>query len=583
MIERAQFKKAQDLEAKKDFAGAATAYEDFAKKNPGGDLGLSALYNAAINFERAGDVAKAIAMYSAVVADQSHVHEDLKSKSSQYLPPLFEKTGQYRKAAEAYESYANRHLKEKEAATFYNNAAIIRDGMNAYNQALTNYQAYFDKSHGVDRFDAVFQMGKLNERRGSITKAMDSYKQYYDSGVPNPEQRIESAWRVAKILSKKSRANDADEWYKKVAYQQRKHSTTEKPIGVSYAAEIVYNRVFKTYTDLRAVRIPNNPAKQQAAVQEKLKLLNRLKDQLKEVIRFDDGAYVVQSLSLIGQAYQHMAASIYAVPLPAGLSEDDKKTYRAGVDKIAKPFQDEAIKNYESAIERGFKLEGYGEGLKTAQRELNRLDDTKYPDYGERAVITKMADHLDIESDGDLGPAFKSKDEQLLIETCAKRLGKDANDLKSLNALALFYFEAGKFGLTRILYGRALKAHPSEPAIYNNLGIVDLAEDKARGAIANFRKAIELKSSYAVSAANLGSIFVEYKDYGKAKDLLESGYSGVKGDMKRPTAMDVANNYALALSATGDLDRAKDIFQTRAKSRQRQRHGAVKLHNSFSL
>ena len=566
VIERAQFKKAQDLEAKKDYVGAAASYEDFAKKNPGGDLGLSALYNAAINYERAGEVAKAITMYSAVVADHSAVHEDLKSKSSQYLPPLYEKLGQYKKAADAYEAYANKHPKEKDSATFYNNAAIIRDGMNAYGAAINDYQAYFDKTHGNDRFDAIFAMARLEERKGNTTKAQDHYKQYYEAGNRNPEQRIESAWRIAKIFSKRNRPNDADEWYKKVAYQQRTHSTAEHPIGVGYAAEIAYNRIYKTYTDLRALKIPNNPAKQQGAVQEKLKLLNRLKDQLKEVIRFDDGPYVVQSLSLVGQAYQHMAASIYAVPLPAGLSEDDKKTYKAGVDKIAKPFQDEAVKNYESAIERGFKLEGYGEGLLTAQRELNKLDSTKYPDYGERAAATQLTDRLDVESDPDLGPAFKSRDEQLIIDSASKKLGKDANDLKVLNALGVFYLESSKLGLARIIFARAEKAHASEPALINNVGVVDLKDDKARPAVANFRKALDARANYAIAAANLGAIFVEYKDYAKAGDLLERGYQSLKGDLKKGAALDVANNYALSLSAAGKYDRAREIMEAILKA-----------------
>jgi tetratricopeptide (TPR) repeat protein len=562
VMQRAEFKEAQDLETKKDYAGAAKSYEEFSKRTPGTELGTTAAYNSAVNYERAGDPFKAIAMYTVVVGAKQH--EDLKKQASQYLPPLYERTGQYKKAAEGYEAYAAKNPKDtKVVNTFHNNAAVIRDGMNSYNQALANYQAYFDKAHGPEKWDALFLMAKLEERRGSITKAQDDYKKYYESGNHNPEQRIEAAYRIAKIFEKKGKRSDAEDWGKKIIWQQKQHSTKEHPVGVSYAAEFRYNQVYKTYEDLRAIRIPANPAKQQAAVQQKLGTLERLKNQLKDVIRYDDGPYVVNSLALIGQAYQHMAAAIYAVPLPGGLDEEGKKQYRAGVDKIAKPFQDEAVKNYESAIEKGFKLEGYSPGLKTAESELNRLDASKYPDYGERAVLSKLPDTMGVEDESDLSAPYRSKDEKLIIDAVSKRLGKDQNDLKALNTLALYYVTADqpKYGIARIILSRAMRAHPNEPGLYNNMGIIELNDGNQRAAIANFRKALELKSSDPYAGANLGSIFVEYKDFGKAKDLLEGGYGVVKGDLKKGNGFDVANNYALALASSGDNDKAKGIYQ----------------------
>ncbi|MBX3021530.1 MAG: tetratricopeptide repeat protein [Bdellovibrionales bacterium] len=568
VIQRAQFKKANDLEAAKDYPGAAKAYEEFATKYRGSELGTSASYNAAVNYERAGDLFKAIGMYSVVVADRSDKNADIKEKSNQFLASLYEKTGQYKKAAEAFENYARKHEKDKAGIAFYFNAAVIRDGMNSYNQAEANYKAYFDKSKSADKWDALYLSAKMNERRKSISKAQEQYQQYSDAGPKNPEQYIEAAYRIAKIYKMKNKQKDYEEWCGKIIFRHKKFSTPERPLGASYAAECTYNRVYKTFEEFLAMRISADPAKMQKTLNEKLSVLNRLKEQLKDVIRYDDGPYVVNSLALIGQANQHMAASIYKVPVPAAIKKDPEllKQYMAGIDKFAKPFQEEAVKSYESAIERGFKLEGYGEGLKTAERELNRLDPAKFPEYGERAMLTKMPDTLEVESESDLGPAFRSKDETMLVEAVSKRLGKDQNDLKALNALAVHYFEDGKYGLSRIILSRAQKAHANEPALENNQGVLYLSEDKQRPAIAAFRKALEMKSSYQIASANLGSIFVEYRDYGRAKDLLERGYSAVKSDMKKGLGIDIANNYALSLSGSGDTDRAKDIYQNILKA-----------------
>ncbi len=561
VLQRANFKKGQDLESKNDFAGAALAYEEFAKKNPGGDLATSASFNAAVNYEKAGDLAKAIGMYGFVIADRSPKNNSLRENSNKFIASLYEKTGQYEKAAGSFEVLAQKNGKTKQAASYYFNAAVIRDGLNQFTPALNNYQKYFDISRTADKWEAVFLMAKLWERRGNITRAQEYYKQYYDARPPNRTNIVESAFMVAQIHARKNRRSDAVDWYKKTIYQSKQFSKKEAPVGVSFAAEANYILVSATYDELRAIRIPANPARQGKAVQDKLALLNRLKEQLKDVIRYDDGYMVVNSLTLIGQAYQHMSASIYAVPLPKGLDEEGMKQYKAGVDKVAQPFAEEAIKNYEAAIKKGFELEGYNQGLITAQRELNRLKKGSFPDNGEKAIITKMVDPIGADSDERFANSLKAKDEQMMVEAAVKALGKNQNDLKALNALAIFYIQEGKLGMGRMLLVRALKANADTPGLHNNMGVIHLNEGKQRLAIGNFRKATELDRGYAIGSANLGSIFVEYKDYVKANALLQSGYASVRSDLKRGVGLDVANNYALSLSGTGNPEKAKSIFQ----------------------
>lgn len=565
VLQRASFKKAQDLEAAKDHAKAAEAYEQFAIANPKSDLAISASFNSAVNYERAGDLFKAIGMYGLVMADRQPKNEKLKNSSSQFVAALYEKTGQFQKAAEAFESYAQKNPKSAEARAFYFNAAVIRDGMNAYTQASNNYQKYFDMTRSADKWEAVFLMAKLNERRGNLTQAQNYYKQYYQAWPKNPASVVESAYMVAQIYARRGRKADANTWYQKVISAQKALSQKE-PVGVGYAAEAKYILVSKTYDDLRSIRIPNNPAKQAKAVQEKLAYIQKLQKQLRDVIKYDDAHMIVNSLTLIGQANQHMAAAIYGVPHPKGLNEEELKQYKAGVDKVAKPFQDEAIKNYEAAIQRGLELEGYSEGLKTAHRELSRLNSEKYPDFGERAIMTKITDYMGLLDQTDLAGPFKAKDERGMVDVISRRLGKNPNDLSALNTLAVFYFEQNKLGLARILWTRALKEHPNEPGLHNNLGVIYLAENKQRLAIASLRKSLEIRSNYTVGAANLGSIFVEYKDYARASKLLAEGYSAVRSDLRRGVGLDVANNYALALAGSGDGDKAKDIFKTILKA-----------------
>lgn len=162
-----------------------------------------------------------------------------------------------------------------------------------------------------------------------------------------------------------------------------------------------------------------------------------------------------------------------------------------------------------------------------------------------------------------LSDARASKSEASLVTAASRILGVDSKNLQALNALGVFYFEQGKLGMARILFLRALQDHADNPALHNNLAIVYLAEDKQRQALSEFRKAMDLKSDYKIAAANLGAIFLEYKDFDRAVDPLASGFKAIKSELKSGTesAVEVANNYAVALAGLGKYDDAKDIYE----------------------
>ena len=162
-----------------------------------------------------------------------------------------------------------------------------------------------------------------------------------------------------------------------------------------------------------------------------------------------------------------------------------------------------------------------------------------------------------------LSDAKVGKSEESLVKAAARILGVDSKNLTALNTLGVFYFEQGKYGLARIILNRAVLAHPDVAAVHNNLGIILLAENKQRLALAEFRKALEIKSDYRVAAANLGSIFLEYKDFERALSPLEAGYKATRSELKSgsSTAVEVANNYAVALTGIGKYSAAEDIYR----------------------
>lgn len=396
ILQRASFKRAQEQESSKDYAGAAQSYEGFAKQNPNSELTLSAYYNAGVNYERAGDLFKALSMYAIVANSRSKQHEGLIKNSSKFIAALYEKTGQYAKAAEAFEAYAKANEKNREAVDFYYNAAVIRQAIKHYNTAIRNFEKYYDLSRKLDRVEVLFQIGQIWEARGNLRKAQAYYEKYMNSNPIDPATVVEASFLIGQISEKRGRRKNAEDWYGKTVAVQRRLSAKGDSVGVPLAAEAKFKLVYKIYEDLRGIKIPASPAAQSKAVNNKLALLEKLKEELKDVIKYDDAYQIVAALALTGQAYQHMAASIYNAPLPKGLDAEGLKQYREGVEKVAKPFQDEAIKSYQEAIEKGYRLEGYNDWLRIAKKELNNLDPSKYPDFGEESLSTNLPDWMGI-------------------------------------------------------------------------------------------------------------------------------------------------------------------------------------------
>lgn len=163
-----------------------------------------------------------------------------------------------------------------------------------------------------------------------------------------------------------------------------------------------------------------------------------------------------------------------------------------------------------------------------------------------------------------LAEALEEKNEDVMVDAARNILSKNPQDLKALNALAVFYIQTDRPGMAKILLDRALKVKADSPALHNNKGVIRLREGDMRGAIVEFREAMSAGRGHQRAGTNLGSIFLEYKDYSRALVPLKDGYSELKKDLRRgeAQAVQVANNYALALMGSGDPDEAADVFET---------------------
>lgn len=383
VLEKANFKRAQDLEVSKDYAGSAAQFEAFSKQNPRSALATTANFNAAINYERAGNRSKAMALHSAVLASKEKSAEPLKEKSRRIVASLYQDSGRLEEAAQAYREAAIEAGKDPAAGNLFFNAAILNEALGKNNLALQNYQEYFDRTKKSERWDAVYQMATILRKQNSITKASEKYQEYIAARPSSGEKIVESSYHVYSIALSKRQTDLAEQWKRRTINTQKQLAPNKKGPGAQYVAKIKLEDAEKSFRELRSIRIPANPAAQQQAAQKKISMVSRLNAELSEVVQFDSPDEIVGALSISGQVNLHMGEALIGAPLPAGLNAEETKQYKEGIAKLAEPFFAKAKESLKAAVQRGGELDAYNQHYHRARELAIKLEPGVFYNGGE--------------------------------------------------------------------------------------------------------------------------------------------------------------------------------------------------------
>jgi Flp pilus assembly protein TadD len=168
-------------------------------------------------------------------------------------------------------------------------------------------------------------------------------------------------------------------------------------------------------------------------------------------------------------------------------------------------------------------------------------------------------------SPGALVEAIKTQNDEQIFRVAGQLLTQNPNDVKAMNAMAMYYFKKGKVDASRYLLNKAITANPNAGEAYGNMGLIHLVNNERREAIKAFRKALDINPNDSVAAANAGSIYVAEKDYNKAISVLTVAYNGGIRDVK------TLNNYAVSLTAVTKFDEANSIYLAAMKEQNNNR------------
>lgn len=383
VLEKASFKKAQDLDANKNFKASAESFEAFAQQNPRSELAVTALFNAAINYERAGSVGKSMALHTALLRSSSKQADQFKPKSRRIVAKLYQDAGQLEEAADAYRAAAVDNRKDPLAPNLFFNAAVLYEALGKNDSAIKNYDEFIGLSKGPEAREALFSIAQIERKRGRRAAAIQRFEDFLNRGGGSPEKNVEASYRIYELYKSMNRKADMKTWRSRTLASQKRYAPSGKGVGAQWAAKILYDDVQPLFGEFKAVKLDNlKRLKEQS--DRKIALLDRLTKELTAIVRFDSPEEIVGALSLTGQANAHMADAFMQSPIPPELkTPEDIASYKQGVSGLAAPFVDKAKQSLKAAVDRALEFEVYTTEYWRARSYLKTLDPIMIYDQGE--------------------------------------------------------------------------------------------------------------------------------------------------------------------------------------------------------
>jgi len=429
VIEQSAFKLISQLEGEQRFGKAAEAYLTFVTDFPRSEIADKALFNASIDFHKAGMLERALEMRAKIISGYP---------KSEFVPDCIygnaethEIISDFEQAASIYESYvagyerslsekgtsksasqgggnnnkkkgkkgkseevvapaksgAGQRWDEQKAQVALFNAAVFREGLSQYKQALRNREHYLELWPNAKDAESIFlSLADLHEKMGNINKAMNHLEEY-ERKYREPSKQLAAEGRIARMFEDKlRRPKDAQriygrilKFYDELAPRQRKALENAALDAVARAHYLRNEGDYQYYSalKLRWGRGGSPEREFKAGIQEKLKRMKVVEADYTQTVQFKAGEPAVCALYKLGSTFDNFVEVLINAPMPPGAPPELQDAIREELSTQASPLKEKAADAFALAVQKGRELDL---NIDCVTKSLQKLRDTYRPE-----------------------------------------------------------------------------------------------------------------------------------------------------------------------------------------------------------
>lgn len=415
-------KEGQTAEAnalKKKAAGEWVRFVDeFGREKSQHDKAAVALFNAAATTEELEETASAIDMYESLI--KRFPKSSQATEAHFVLGALYESQTDFEQAANYFEKMASFPDVPQMADALYN-AGAIRGALEQYPQAIEIFETYVKKFPTREDTQEVFiKIAEFHERMGQNEKAHKVYDRYAKAyGKSHPADLVDIHLRKAKLFiasgGKTAERNASRELTMAGKAFQQLPDTAKgaDALGAKTrraAAEARFLEGEFIYEEFSAVELKFPIGTLRRALVKKAELQQKAEKIYLEVLDFQAHDVNAGALFRLGESYYLFSKSLFDLPMPPGLSEDEEIIYRAELDDTAAPLQEKGIEAAQRALSLAHRNGVYNEWSARSAALLVKLSPESFP------VLEDMVNNSDHVVPATFSAAF-IKDPEMTLET----------------------------------------------------------------------------------------------------------------------------------------------------------------------
>ena len=391
-LRSAIFNSAMASEKAKDYEQAAASFLEYRKMFPADPNADRALYNASVNFFRAGRIEDALDTQKALLS--GYPKSTLGADVTANMGETYEALAKFQSAADTYKKFAQSWPADKRAPHALFNAGILYKGVKQPDSAASMFVELYKKYPTIDiANDALFEGARIKEAMSDKAGAAADYHMF--AAVPANKNKDDGIFAAAKSIELQlgtSKNDAAQKELAKISMHLRAKGSPAAPEGRRVVAGILFQaqepgqKAFKDMT----LNDGNQIEKQVKAKQAKLE---SLANAYEEIMAIGNGEYSVASLYRLGELHEDFSKALFNAPAPSGLSQQETNAFKSQLEKVGFPLKEEAYKFFDAAYKRSQEVETFTTWTSKTYTKMVELAPEKHPEVNEQSAVPTYMSH----------------------------------------------------------------------------------------------------------------------------------------------------------------------------------------------